>query len=73
MADMVAISKVLLNSLDYIKDMGFTAIWLNPILENDMDRGAYHGYAATDFYSVDRRFGTNKSIRNYQPWQLKRG
>ncbi|MEZ5070092.1 MAG: alpha-amylase family glycosyl hydrolase [Bacteroidales bacterium] len=35
--------------LDYIGDMGFTAIWLNPFLENDMDRTSYHGYATTDF------------------------
>lgn len=45
--------------LDYIADMGFTAIWLNPVLENDMADWSYHGYAATDFYKVDRRFGTN--------------
>jgi len=46
--------------LDYIYDLGFTAIWLNPILENDMYRTSYHGYAATDFYKVDQRFGTNE-------------
>lgn len=45
--------------LDYIADMGFTAIWLNPVLENDMEEWSYHGYAATDFYRVDRRFGSN--------------
>lgn len=53
----------IVNNLDYIEDMGFTAIWLNPILENDMQRQSYHGYAATDFYSVDRRFGTNEDYR----------
>ena len=46
--------------LDYIADMGFTAIWLNPVLENDMQNWSYHGYSATDFYKVDRRFGTNE-------------
>ena len=45
--------------LDYIAGMGFTAIWLNPVLENDMAEWSYHGYAASDFYKVDRRFGTN--------------
>ncbi|MDA3854178.1 MAG: glycoside hydrolase family 13 protein [Bacteroidales bacterium] len=50
----------LLNSLDYIKEMGFTAIWLNPVLENDMKDYSYHGYAATDFYKVDPRYGTNE-------------
>ena len=38
--------------LDYIADLGFTAVWLNPILENDMPQYSYHGYAATDFYNV---------------------
>lgn len=46
--------------LDYIDELGFTAIWVNPILENDMYRTSYHGYAATDFYKVDQRFGTNE-------------
>ena len=49
--------------LDYISDMGFTAIWLNPVLENAMPRGSYHGYATTDFYAVDPRFGSNESYR----------
>lgn len=51
------------NHLDYIKNLGFTAIWLNPVLENDMYRTSYHGYAATDFYKVDARFGTNEDYR----------
>lgn len=45
--------------LDYIEDLGVTAIWLNPVLENDMEGGSYHGYATTDYYRVDPRFGTN--------------
>lgn len=63
----------IIKSLDYIEDMGFTAIWLNPILENDMDRGAYHGYAATDFYSVDRRFGTNKEYQELSTLAAEKG
>ena len=46
--------------LDYIEDLGVTAIWLNPVLENDMEGGSYHGYATTDYYRVDPRFGTNE-------------
>jgi glycosidase len=46
--------------LDYINDLGVTAIWLNPVLENDMKGGSYHGYATTDYYRVDPRFGTNE-------------
>lgn len=46
--------------LDYIQNLGVTAIWLNPVLENDMPGGSYHGYATTDYYKVDPRFGTNE-------------
>ena len=49
----------IINKLDYLKDMGFTSIWLNPVLINDMDVYSYHGYATTDYYKVDPRFGTN--------------
>lgn len=48
----------LIDHLDYIKEMGFTAIWPTPMLENDMKQSSYHGYAITDHYKVDRRFGT---------------
>ncbi len=44
--------------LDYIEDLGFTAVWPCPVLTNDMPSGSYHGYAMTDFYQVDPRFGT---------------
>ena len=50
----------IINSLDYIEEMGYTAIWLNPVLENDMEVYSYHGYSTTDFYKVDPRFGTNE-------------
>jgi glycosidase len=49
--------------LDYIADMGFTAVWLNPVQENNMLRTSYHGYAITDFYKVDPRYGTNEDYR----------
>ena len=50
--------------LDYISDLGVTAIWLNPTQENDMKDGSYHGYAITDYYQIDRRFGTNEEFCN---------
>jgi neopullulanase len=52
----------IIDNLNYIKDLGMTAVWFTPILENDMppEYGAYHGYAATDMYRVDRRFGSNE-------------
>ena len=42
--------------LDYIFDLGVTAIWLNPVQKNSAN--SYHGYAISDFYAVDPRFGT---------------
>ncbi|MEM9159538.1 MAG: glycoside hydrolase family 13 protein [Verrucomicrobiota bacterium] len=56
----------IIENLDYIKDAGMTAVWFTPIFENDMpaDYGAYHGYAATDMYKVDRRVGGNESYKN---------
>ena len=51
------------NHLDYIADLGVTAIWLNPTQENDMPSGSYHGYAITDYYQIDRRFGTNEEFK----------
>lgn len=51
------------NHLDYIQDLGVTAIWVNPIQENDMKNGSYHGYAITDYYNVDRRFGSNEDFK----------
>lgn len=51
------------NHLDYIADLGVTAIWLNPTQENDMPDGSYHGYAITDYYQIDRRFGSNNEFK----------
>ncbi|MGS2725343.1 glycoside hydrolase family 13 protein [Psychroserpens sp. BH13MA-6] len=46
------------NHIDYISDLGFTAVWPQPLLTNDMKSGSYHGYAITDLYELDPRFGT---------------
>ena len=50
----------IIDRLDYLHDLGVTAIWVCPVLENDMPGGSYHGYATTDYYRVDPRFGTNE-------------
>ncbi|WP_452222222.1 glycoside hydrolase family 13 protein [Lacinutrix salivirga] len=50
--------KGIIQHLDYIQEMGFTQIWSSPLLINDMPESSYHGYAMTDFYQVDPRFGT---------------
>lgn len=46
--------------IPYIDSLGVTAVWLTPVLENDMPGGSYHGYATTDYYKIDPRLGTNK-------------
>ncbi|WP_370087811.1 glycoside hydrolase family 13 protein [Ekhidna sp.] len=53
--------------LDYIKELGMTAAWLTPTFENDQtpEYGAYHGYAATDLYKIDRRFGSNEEFKSF--------
>ena len=53
--------------LDYFKELGVTALWFTPVLENDSpDHGTqstYHGYATTNYYRVDPRFGSNEEYR----------
>ena len=61
------------NHLDYIKDLGFTTIWPCPMLENDMYQGSYHGYAITDYYKVDPRFGTLEDYKKLSVELDKRG
>ncbi len=46
--------------LDYLSDLGVTAVWLTPVLENNAEAYSYHGYAITDFYKVDPRQGSNE-------------
>ena len=56
--------KGITDHLDYIENLGVTAIWVNPVLTNDMPGGTYHGYATTDYYNIDPRFGTNQEWNN---------
>ena len=53
--------------LDYFKQLGVTALWFTPVLENDSPNNGkhstYHGYATTDYYKVDPRFGTNAEYK----------
>ena len=55
----------IMNHLDYLKDLGVTAIWLTPVVENDEPRTSYHGYAITDHYKIDPRFGTNELYKQF--------
>ncbi len=60
------------NHLDYLNELGVTAVWMTPVLENDQPqtneggamRSAYHGYGFTDQYAVDRRLGGNEAYKS---------
>lgn len=50
--------------LDYIKELGATTIWCTPLLENNYTKYTYHGYAISDYYKTDPRFGSNEEYVN---------
>ncbi|NJC25012.1 glycoside hydrolase family 13 protein [Neolewinella antarctica] len=52
-----------IDHLDYLEDLGVTALWLNPVLENDQPYASYHGYAVSDHYRIDPRLGTNAQYK----------
>lgn len=62
-----------LNHLDYLSEMGYTSIWLNPVLENAQPEASYHGYATTDYYQTDPRFGSNQLYQSLGIETGKRG
>ena len=51
--------------LDYIAKLGFTMLWPTPLMENAQAINSYHGYAATDFYRIDPRFGSNADYQQF--------
>ena len=53
----------IIQSIPYLNDIGMTAVWSSPLLINDMAEQSYHGYAITDFYKVDPRFGSLEEYR----------
>ena len=63
----------IINHLDYIEDLGFTAVWPCPLLANNMSHGSYHGYAITNYYKVDPRFGTLEAYKNLSSKLSKKG
>jgi len=65
--------KGLINKLDFIKDLGITALWLMPVQENNSSGSSYHGYAITDMYSIDPRFGNNELYRKFVDESHKKG
>jgi hypothetical protein len=63
----------IIDHLDYLKDLGITAIWTTPLLEDNMDTYSYHTYATTDYYKVDARYGTNEDYARLAAECHKRG
>lgn len=56
--------KGIADHLDYIAAMGYTAIWPTPLTESNQKTYSYHGYAATDTYKIDPRYGSNEQYKN---------
>lgn len=63
----------IIDHLDYIQKMGFTALWLNPVIENNVKRTSYHGYSTTDYYKIDARFGSNEDYARLSKEASKKG
>lgn len=69
------------NHLDYFSELGVTALWLNPVIENNQPltdeggemRSAYHGYGFTDHYNVDKRLGGNEAYKKMVDEAHKKG
>ncbi len=59
--------------LDYLKDLGITTIWSTPLMEDNLPTYSYHGYAQTDYYKVDPRFGTNEDYKHLVREAHKKG
>ena len=55
----------IIDHLDYISDLGATAVWCTPLLLDDEPEGSYHGYACADYYRIDPRFGSNGLYREF--------
>ena len=55
----------IIDHLDYISELGATAIWPTPLLEDNAPEESYHGYAASDYYRIDPRFGSNELYREF--------
>lgn len=62
-----------IDHLDYIAKLGFTQLWPTPLVENDMPDYSYHGYAATDHYKIDARYGSNADFLRLSEEARKKG
>ena len=51
------------SKLDYLEELGVGAVWMTPVVANDLAKTSYHGYACTDSYEVDPRLGTLEDVQ----------
>lgn len=63
----------IIKHLDYLQEMGFTALWTTPVMEDNLPEVSYHHYAISDYYKIDARFGTNEDYRRLSAEAKKRG
>jgi len=63
----------IINNLDYLADLGITALWTTPLLEDNMETYSYHTYATTDYFKTDARFGSNADFARLAEECHKRG
>lgn len=65
--------KGIMKHLDYIENLGATAIWCTPLLLDNDAKGSYHGYACADYYRIDPRYGSNELYRQFVEKAHKKG
>jgi len=63
----------IIKNLDYLQNLGVTALWLTPANEDNEKQTSYHGYAQTDLYKIDGRYGTNEEYLELSRELKKRG
>lgn len=63
----------IINHLDYLKELGVTALWNTPLLLDNEERSSYHGYACADYYRIDPRYGSNDLFRELVAEAHQRG
>lgn len=65
--------KGIYDHINYLQELGITSLWINPLTENNQPVESYHGYAFTDLYNIDKRFGSNANYRQLSSDLQKQG
>lgn len=63
----------IIDHLDYLQDLGITALWSTPLMEDNVPECSYHTYAISDYYRIDPRYGSNDDYRRLSAEARKRG